>query len=95
MMTNAYQRLSIECQLKIQALKYCEHLYNKDSLRSKLAKSKLERNGLKIKENLPARTPSKTTESPSFVMLRRHKTIVGYSGKKGADPIIFKLNKDI
>lgn len=44
---------------------------------------------------MPARTPSKTTESPSVVMLRRHKTIVGYSGKKGADPIIFKLNKEI
>ena len=50
---------------------------------------------MQIKESLPARTPIKATESPTVVMLRRQKTIVGYSGKKSTDPIIFKLNKEI
>ena len=49
---------------------------------------------MQIREDLVARTPLRAAESPNVVMLRRQKTITGYSGKKGADPIIFKIKME-
>ena len=51
--------------------------------------------GLHIREKLVARTPGRATESPNVVMLRWQKTVTGYSGKNGGDPITFKLKKEL